>query len=285
MKECEYCTSEIPDKAKKCKYCGEWVEEKPSSSLFSNIKETFKKGKAALEKRKIEKEKERKKHLYVPTNSNPLVIKNISFYGDYLEIKNKQYNYSKIASISFKENQSNIQGNITYQIDFFVYFDINDSHFPVGKDKSKYIIVDLSAKYMSPALSNTKRKLYEQTRLMYNSLNRLSLQQRYQRYFNSIEKKGYFYYDFHDLYPNGDIMISGTKDVIANINDANNEGKLLYKNIRFSDARGGGSYDPYRLEIVKGKGLKVQFIGINLYSNISLNVTTDKDVFDYIFSL
>ena len=27
MKNCRYCTAEIPDEALKCKHCGEWVEQ------------------------------------------------------------------------------------------------------------------------------------------------------------------------------------------------------------------------------------------------------------------
>ncbi len=30
MKKCPYCTAEIPVEAKKCRYCGEWVEPKDS---------------------------------------------------------------------------------------------------------------------------------------------------------------------------------------------------------------------------------------------------------------
>jgi len=32
MKKCPYCTSDIPDEALKCKYCGEWVTRNANAS-------------------------------------------------------------------------------------------------------------------------------------------------------------------------------------------------------------------------------------------------------------
>jgi hypothetical protein len=34
VKTCPYCTAEIPDEARKCKHCGEWVE--PSAAAPSD---------------------------------------------------------------------------------------------------------------------------------------------------------------------------------------------------------------------------------------------------------
>jgi ribosomal protein L40E len=38
MKNCPYCTSEIPFEAKKCKFCGEWVE--PTDTFVSQLANT-----------------------------------------------------------------------------------------------------------------------------------------------------------------------------------------------------------------------------------------------------
>jgi len=39
MKKCPYCTADIPDEAKKCKHCGEWVEPRdaPASDLRLSV--------------------------------------------------------------------------------------------------------------------------------------------------------------------------------------------------------------------------------------------------------
>ena len=280
---CPYCFGEVHQDAKKCKHCGEWLIDKPKNKLFSGIIEKANSIKKEYEKKKELKKIEERKHLYYPTNNEPLEINGIIFFGDYFIYKGEKIDYKKISSIKFHSSSSNINNYIEYSIKMSLIIDLADRNILIEENDPNKKIIELNYNYSPQSLrSKTKRKKFEQLNLFSRFIRNLTANQRLNKYLDTIIKKGYYPYKSYKIFKNGDIKKDG--EFKANLFEAIKSDLLIYKN-KTSHSLKGKSYDPYELEIVKSNKPKTSLIGIKLYRNFTMHIDTDQEIFDHLYNL
>lgn len=277
MKKCPFCLETIPEEALKCSHCGEWVTKKPNAFLGS-IGQVIDQSKN-LVKGKIDEYKEnRNKHLFVPDDENPIEIQGHSFYGSYVISNNVKIPYSEIVSLYFTQGKVSYNLITETSISFVIFFSLEDQSFPLEKRFNKRVI-GLSSSYYAGIKS---KKVVETIRLIYSLLCKATYELRLKQYQDMVKNNMFFYYpDGYKIHKNWDI--SKNDKVVANLRDAY-ENQLIEYGTHSSGLRSSSS-NPNCLMIHKSKGLKFSLVGgVPLFSQTSIDVVYDKDVFDYFYA-
>jgi len=262
MKNCKYCAEEIQEEAKKCKHCGEWLDDNSKPSMFSTAKGLFGKSSSFL-KEQIEKHNERKtSHIFIPTDENPLELKEVTFYSNHFVHGLSKHNYHEIKAIKFHSQIKNVNGiNADIEIDF--------------KIRLESKVVDLSGSNFFGIGSG--RKTREQMDFMNLFLKKKTFDIRLLRFINELKTQGYFAYGSnYKFFNNGDVEAFG--EVADNIYKANIEERLDYHGTKFSSLLGRSSeHNPYCMNIWKSKDA-IRFALFSSRTDIYLYY--DKDVVD-----
>lgn len=260
MRTCNYCAEEIKDEAKKCKHCGEWLDDSANPSAIATARGIFDKSSSFL-KDTIDKTNEwRTRHLYVPTDDKPLELSGATFYAKHLVYNGGKHNYADILSIKFYAKVRNTNGiNTDTETDFRIQF----------ADKT----LDLSRSSFFGIGSG--RKTRQQMNFMQQVLKKLTFDIRLSKYIEQIEKQGYFSYGSRfKFYKNGDVEIDG--EIADNICKAFKEKRLDWEGTQFSSVLGRIQFtDPYTIFIWKSPNSRSIFS-----SSDAISLYYDKDIVD-----
>lgn len=256
MKKCKFCAEAIQDDAIKCKHCGEWLNKEDSilnkAKVFAN--------------KKIEEVKSKKtSHLFIPTEENPLIIDNITFYIDRLKINSLVVYFHNITTLDYKFSQSTLNFVTETNIHFAIEFKEKD----ISDIKNIILISDSNNGIVSHSVD---RKTKEQFAFIYNIISKQTFQKRILKYVSELSEFGYFNYkNKYRFYSNGDLEINGK--IRANIKEEYDIDALIW--MPSSKGNKNYSFEPYQF-IVNNRDVK----WYNIFDKSTvIEATVDWDVF------
>lgn len=274
--KCPFCYGQVNPSAKKCQHCGEWITSQNSSIDFAKNK--LKEGIGFLKKKKKERYDKRWAHIYQPSDSKPLVIRNYRFRTNGFTDGKEVMNYDNIRSLYFTQSTRSTNGMMSETETRLIIFLHPDTEISLdfdGYSSSQHEIFISSGVIRSG--NKYEREILE---FIYRFLAKKTFNKRLNIIAHSLKNRGYF------TYPGGvKILIDGTillKNKTKNIFKANDSGLLVYGNHKLSGRN--SISDPFKFVIYENSGPKIAFAGIEFSSKLSFQVYYDKDVFDGILN-
>lgn len=276
MTKCPYCYGDIPNNAKKCRHCGEWVNKESSGLDLAKTK--LKEGLDFLNKKKKERAKKRWGHIYQPSDSKPLILRRYKFRSNTFSDGNKTMDYDNIRSLFFTQSTRSTNGMLSETETRLIVFlhPAGDISLDFDENSSNYCEIFISSGMIRSG-NKYEREILE---FIYRYLARRTFKKRLNIIAYSLKHRGYFSYPGGvKIYTDGTITMKEKKENIFIANDA---GLLIYGNHKLSGRN--SITDPFKFVIYKNSGPKIALAGIEFSSRLSFQVYFDKDVFDGIFN-
>lgn len=261
MKKCKYCSELIQEEAIKCKHCGEWLN-KEENNIFSKAKD--------FANKKIEEATSNKtKHLFIPSHSEPMVIRDFTFLDDRFVYNKVDILFSDIITIEHKFSQSTL--NFVTKTEIHLAFEYQDTI----SDTLKRIVF-ISDSENGIIEHSVDRKIKEQFAFLNNYISKLTFSKRVLKYVDELKEKGYFTYKSkYRFHKNGDLEING--NIRSNIKVEYDKDELIW----MPSSKGNKSYsfEPYQF-IVTNRDVKWFNI---LDKKTMIDATHDWDIFLALF--
>lgn len=272
MTSCKFCLGLVDVKAKKCKHCGEWLQEK--QDFFSKAKKTLNDGVTFLKEKNDGFIQNRSSHIYIPSDEKPLKIKNHEFFSNHFTFKNKKIPYDRVRSIFFNQSSMSTNGLVSNTTtDFDILVD-NSEDIQLDLDMSsleKHQFLILTGLFQSDS-----KKEKEIVQFLHKYISKITFRKRLSIVIYSLNKRGYFSYPGGvKIYSNGDIILNEKK---RNIFEAKDNDLLVYGNHRLSGRN--SIFDPFKFCIYDSNGFKIAIAGFEFSKKLEFQVYFDKDVFD-----
>jgi hypothetical protein len=265
MKKCPFCAEEILDDAKKCRYCNEWIEkEKPMTNFIKSATST-------ISSKFTELVKDKRDHIFLPSDENPLIIRRLRVLSNRIEYDNSVIYFNEIIGITFAASvftQNLITSRNIILIIWGKFF---------NQDKLYY--VSITHPSMKSVLGgNLNKKEFEQVIFLNEFFSKITFENRLRFYLDTLEHDGYFEYIDYTIYINGDIKGKNGK-LLANL-------KIEKSNdsIRLGSAWSGAKSsheNPYEFVILSGSP-RIRFLGFESGNKLKIGTEFNHDVFTYL---
>lgn len=246
--QCPFCKEEIKDDAIKCRYCGEWLDGRSTSTIGALKEKSLNvSSKIKNDATDVYQSIFGSKNFINPSNSNPLNIDDdLVLYGDYFIYLKNKIRYSDIYGIYYRSSSSTYNFANIKEVFLQVYID------------SKYGLQTIFLDSSSMFVRLKKFKLIQNAQLVFSSR---SFKSRLKKYLTEMNRKGFIAYTNNEvLKKNANIEIHKdgllkVKGKSINLKDAKKSGTLGLDGMHGKSISMMSSYDdPYTIGAATGSG-------------------------------
>lgn len=218
----------------------------------------------------------------LPTDNHPFALGDSKLFPTFFEFSGEEIAYDQICGLTIHVNAKSYNGITTKEALLYVHFSRTDTINVLPQDTLELLMGS------GTSYSFFNKQKYEKVLFAYSFLQKITFNNRLQRYLNEIQQKGHFNYtpfitsflgstliDGARIFNNGDIHLpNGDK---ANLLEAN-QNELLGVGSELKGLKTKIS-NPCELVIFKKKGLKLNLLGFDLFPSIKIDYRYNQDIF------